>query len=118
MKSVHLGAAGLLCLAALFIFSCTQIVEPAPVTPAVVPPIPVSPPAPVIDAYALYVVNSSGAIMYEDHCKDIYDYPSKDAYYASRYNAFDLEVEMNQIGVGCPWRLITGYIYTPPAVRE
>lgn len=77
-------------------------------------PPPYVPPHIVTDweRYALYVVDSSGSIIYEDHCTGWLagGWDSIDQYFYSRRQAFQSVVDGAQ-GPNLPWRLIAGQLY-------
>jgi len=111
----------LLLVAALLLTSCAQPVieryyysEPAAEEPA-----PEEPPAeePYIpteyERHLLYVVDTTGAVIYFDDCNDLTGgWTSKDEKYAFRMKCFLIEIEMNgKTGPGRPWVLITDQTY-------
>lgn len=119
MKSTRLRAVGLLCLAALFVFSCTY-----PTTIIQEPPAeeePETPPAPVIeeDPWALYVIDAKDLIVFEDHCTCDWaagGWVSREQYRYDRKQAFLSEINYNTNG-NRPWRLVEGIIWYPGCGR-
>lgn len=66
-------------------------------------PVPVAPPDPYV-LYACYVVDSAGAVVYEEH-------PAADGY-AAVARAYSLEVELhNATTTGDPWTFVTGRVW-------
>ena len=66
-------------------------------------PVPVAPPDPYV-LYACYVVDSAGAVVYEEH-------PAADGY-AAVARAYSLEVELhNATTSGAPWTFVTGRMW-------
>lgn len=121
MKSARLGAAGLLSLVALFVFSCTY---PTYIAAPEDPPAPPPPALPAVeaDAWALYVLTAEDAIIYEDHCLDSVWIPggwrSREQYHYDRREAFRIEVQYHQGKTGGePWRLVEGIIWYPGCGR-
>lgn len=107
-------------LAALILVSCTQPVieryyyaeptaeEPAPVEPAPEPYVPTE-----YERFLLYVVDTTGAIIYQDDCNILTGgWASKYEKYEMRMRCFRIEVEMNgQTGPGRPWKILTDQTY-------
>lgn len=100
--------------------SCMQPIEIVERTYYIEVPVPVAPepeptpqgPERIESPYSLYVIDRLGGIVAEDHCLDIGDYPSRDAYFSARRRAFQLYVQ-TAVGPLCPYHLIEGYLYIP-----
>jgi hypothetical protein len=118
MKSARQRAAGLLCLVALFVFSCTYptyVETPAAEEESPTPP---SPAAPTYEPepYALYMVDCKGAIVIENHCENWLSggWPSIDAYYAEKLAIYRADCESGTWGDNRPWTLYAGVHYVEP----
>lgn len=61
------------------------------------------------DADGDMTVESTTDILIEDHCEDIGDYPSKDAYFNARIEAYNLEIIGNYPGDNC--FVVSGRLY-------
>jgi hypothetical protein len=74
---------------------------------------------PDYEKYAIYALDSSGAIMVETHCEDYNPATmaaTKDEYFAQRVLSFQNDVNQHQgTKSGEPWSLISGQLYTPPS---
>jgi hypothetical protein len=69
--------------------------------------------------YAIYDLDSSGAIMEETHCEDydpaLMQNETKDQYFARRVIAFQNDVNNHQgKASGEPWSIVSGQLYSPP----
>jgi hypothetical protein len=79
---------------------CVLYVDNVPPAPVVVAPAPVDP----YVAYAIYVLDKSGAVLWEEH-------PDADQY-AARLAAWRLSIEVQNAGHPAdPWTLVTGRVY-------
>lgn len=83
------------------------------------PPAPIPPPVEPVDdrpdyeKYALYLFDATGALIAEDHCEDIGDYPSKLAYFNARKEAYAMDC------VAHPgWTYIAGRLWSPETPEE
>lgn len=107
-------------LAVIVLASCTQPVieryyytEPAAEEPIATEPAP-EPYVPTeYERYLLYVVDTTGAIMYFDDCNDISGgWMSKDEKYSVRLKCFQLTIEIEGlVGPGRPWVILTNQTY-------
>lgn len=91
-----------------------------------VPPKPITPedPRTPYEKYSVYLINSYGDILYEEHCSETWEdlkdlpgigYKNIDEYFASKVQACKLDISGAGIyGEGKPWSYKAGEIYPKP----